>query len=73
MSREHSIGALKPRLTQRGSLCWRSHLINGPHNSQDKPAGQTVMLGEKKKKDREETKWILTFPYLDAKVPVSKE
>ena len=69
MGKENAIGIFKPGLTPKGQLL----LEKLPHKLSAQFPGQTgwtVML--KTKKERE-TKWILTFPYLDAKVPVSKE
>lgn len=50
-------------LNKIGSICLKSRLISCPHSSRCNLAGQAVML----------KKLNFTFPYLDAKVPVSKE
>lgn len=50
-------------LNKIGSICLKSCLIICPHSSRRNLAGQAVML----------KKLNFTFPYLDAKVPVSKE
>lgn len=50
-------------LNKISSICLKSCLISCPHSSQCNLAGQAVML----------KKLSFTFPYLDAKVPVSKE
>ena len=50
-------------LNKINSICLKSCLISCPHSSQCNLAGQAVML----------KKLNFTFPYLDAKVPVSKE
>lgn len=50
-------------LNKTGSICLKSCLISCPHSSRRNLAGQAVML----------KKLNFTFPYLDAKVPVSKE